>query len=85
LALKSLRQMCYRIIQYSEYSCGHQFVIRQQIVDCNSQRCRLSGMHDNRNHNCAATCAQSLLPDQPIITDTLGHLCSRCGGMTNGH
>ncbi|KIK93770.1 hypothetical protein PAXRUDRAFT_493888 [Paxillus rubicundulus Ve08.2h10] len=77
--------MCYRITQYSEYSCGHQFVIRQQIVDCNQQKCRFSGMHDSEYHSCAATCAQRLLPDQAIITDTLARLCPRCGSMANGH
>ncbi|KAF9244100.1 hypothetical protein BU15DRAFT_42413 [Melanogaster broomeanus] len=77
--------MCYKIIQYCEYNCGHLAIVRQQIVDCNEKKCSFSSMHDREAHDCAATCAQRLLADQAIIMDTLEVPCSRCGGRTNGN
>ncbi|KAF9219751.1 hypothetical protein BS17DRAFT_716575 [Gyrodon lividus] len=77
--------MCYKIIQYTEYSCEHQCIVRQQIVDCNEKKCRFSDMHDDEAHDCTITCAQRMLLDQGIIMETVEVPCSRCGGTTNGH
>jgi len=39
--------MCYKIIQYAEYSCGHQSVTRQQVVRYRLQHVRDPLMTDS--------------------------------------
>ncbi|KIJ65169.1 hypothetical protein HYDPIDRAFT_131516 [Hydnomerulius pinastri MD-312] len=77
--------MCFKFIQCAEHSCNHPSVTKQQIVDCNKRNCRFSGLHNGHTHQCTATCAQRLLPDQSIIMDTLSYPCSRCRGGMNSH
>ncbi|KAG1780789.1 hypothetical protein EV702DRAFT_1075701 [Suillus placidus] len=50
--------MCYKIIQYAEYSCSHQTVTRQQVVDCRKRDCRFSPSHQTGMHTCGSTCSQ---------------------------
>ncbi|TFK51868.1 hypothetical protein OE88DRAFT_1629177 [Heliocybe sulcata] len=50
--------MCIKIVQYAEYTCGHQIVTREQVVDCHQQNCRLSRSHRSDVHDCTATCQQ---------------------------
>ncbi|EPQ56607.1 hypothetical protein GLOTRDRAFT_39420 [Gloeophyllum trabeum ATCC 11539] len=50
--------MCYKIIQYVEYRCSHQYPTREQIVDCNSRNCRLSSLHRSDAHDCPSICRQ---------------------------
>ncbi|KAG2123889.1 hypothetical protein BD769DRAFT_227132 [Suillus cothurnatus] len=77
--------MCYKIIQYAEYSCSHQTVTRQQVVDCRSRDCRFSPSHQTGAHSCGSTCSQTMLPDQGLIMEQFNNPCRRCGGVTNGH
>ncbi|KAJ8594776.1 hypothetical protein M405DRAFT_449728 [Rhizopogon salebrosus TDB-379] len=76
--------MCYKIIQYGEYSCGHQSVTRQQVVDCRSRNCRFSPSHLSIAHSCGSTCSQTMLPDQGLIMEQFNTSCARCGGVANG-
>ncbi|KAI9573810.1 hypothetical protein HD554DRAFT_2012382 [Boletus coccyginus] len=51
--------MCYNIIQYREFGCGHRSIVRRQMVDCNRKRCRFSGMHETEMHHCELTCVKA--------------------------
>ncbi|KAH7905643.1 hypothetical protein BJ138DRAFT_1017431, partial [Hygrophoropsis aurantiaca] len=78
------RGMCYNIISYVEHECTHRSQTKRQTVDCNNISCIFSGSHPTAEHECSATCEQSMLPDQRLITESTSGPCSSCAGSVNG-
>ncbi|KAK0236311.1 hypothetical protein EDD85DRAFT_637252 [Armillaria nabsnona] len=70
--------MCYRKIDSTRYSCGHDTPHGDQRIDCNSARCRYSSAHPDNNHDCKSTCKQWLRPSQNVVTKSSHSLCYHC-------
>ncbi|KAH9942033.1 hypothetical protein B0H21DRAFT_793738 [Amylocystis lapponica] len=78
--------MCYHLITYVEYACGHQYPTRRHYIDCNDLNCRLSSFHNQSAHNCENECEDIMLEDQRLVMDVMRERCSSCLNIaTNGH
>ncbi|EPQ56725.1 hypothetical protein GLOTRDRAFT_39806 [Gloeophyllum trabeum ATCC 11539] len=78
--------MCYNIITYVHYSCGHRVNTGYHRIDCNGRNCSLSQMHRRDEHDCQSTCRQNMMADQHVIMEQNPNPCDACAaGMPNGH
>ncbi|KZT72014.1 hypothetical protein DAEQUDRAFT_82832 [Daedalea quercina L-15889] len=75
--------MCYHLITYCEYACGHQVPTRRHYLDCNRTRCRISVRHQTVEHDCANECDQEMLADQHLVMERSLLICDACAGRTN--
>lgn len=73
--------MCYHLVTYIEYECSHQVLDRRHYIDCNTWTCRLSRFHNPTEHDCAAECTETILPDQSIIMEGRRRPCDTCLGI----
>ncbi|EMD37256.1 hypothetical protein CERSUDRAFT_113912 [Gelatoporia subvermispora B] len=73
--------MCRYIMTFAEYSCGHQYPLRRQRVDCNRSWCALSTSHNEEEHN-HRQCATELNPDLNLVMPGFcyPHPCNLCLG-----
>jgi len=78
LSLNDIPKMCYMIVQYKEYGCGHRYPTRRQKIDCNSKKCRPSQEHAKEPHDCVVQCTQKMMEDQGLIMDVQTTLCDSC-------
>ncbi|KZT07409.1 uncharacterized protein LAESUDRAFT_724877 [Laetiporus sulphureus 93-53] len=81
--------MCYYLLAYTEYGCGHQFLDRRHFIDCNRVTCRRSRFHNIDEHDCANECTEEWsLPEQSLVMDQRPEQCRRClgtdGATANG-
>ncbi|KAK0236285.1 hypothetical protein EDD85DRAFT_636079 [Armillaria nabsnona] len=53
--------MCYRKIDSTKYSCGHDIPHGDQRIDCNSARCRYSSAHQDNCHDYKSTSSKQWL------------------------
>ncbi|KAK0497332.1 hypothetical protein EDD18DRAFT_1161670 [Armillaria luteobubalina] len=70
--------MCFTLHVADVYDCTHQVVTKRQRVDCNKRFCRYSSMHLWEQHNCIATCAQTLDAEQTVVMNTVSRPCDNC-------
>ncbi|KZT10013.1 uncharacterized protein LAESUDRAFT_694558 [Laetiporus sulphureus 93-53] len=55
---RSIPDMCYYLLAYTEYGCGHQLLDRRNFVDCNRVTCRRSRFHNVDEHDCTNECTE---------------------------
>ncbi|KAK0457840.1 uncharacterized protein EV420DRAFT_481353 [Desarmillaria tabescens] len=50
----------------------------KEYVDCNNRFCRYSSMHLYDQHNCIATCAQTMNAEQTVVMNSVSRPCDNC-------
>ncbi|OCH91144.1 hypothetical protein OBBRIDRAFT_729278 [Obba rivulosa] len=48
--------MCYHLVTFSEYTCGHQYPLHRQLMDCHRRICVFSSNHITDKHDCTNEC-----------------------------
>ncbi|KAF9037394.1 hypothetical protein BDZ89DRAFT_946188 [Hymenopellis radicata] len=75
--------MCFRRLENTRHSCGHDITHGDHLVDCGSSACRYSSKHQANHHDCKNTCKQWLRPPQNVVTQTSGGPCYHCPALRN--
>ncbi|KAH9924150.1 uncharacterized protein B0H18DRAFT_436884 [Fomitopsis serialis] len=73
--------MCYHLVTYCRYECGHQVQTRRHYIDCNRTACRISVRHKRHEHDCPNECDQEMLVDQHLVMDRNRNDCDACCGI----
>ncbi|KAH9829996.1 uncharacterized protein C8Q71DRAFT_788195 [Rhodofomes roseus] len=74
--------MCFYLITYRQYNCGHQLPFRRHYLDCNRTVCKISVRHKREVHDCANECDQVMLADQHLVMERCLTDCDPCRGIT---
>ncbi|EPT01215.1 hypothetical protein FOMPIDRAFT_44706 [Fomitopsis schrenkii] len=73
--------MCYWLITYRHFACGHDRQTAENYLDCHMSICTISTFHKQEEHDCVNTCAQQMIADQHIVLYTTDVDCNQCRGI----
>ncbi|KZT72011.1 hypothetical protein DAEQUDRAFT_723656 [Daedalea quercina L-15889] len=73
--------MCYWLVTYMRYTCGHEQQTGSHYIDCHMSTCVISTHHRQEDHDCANTCLQEMIEDQHIVMERTTVACDVCRGI----
>ncbi|TFK60438.1 hypothetical protein BDN72DRAFT_850517 [Pluteus cervinus] len=70
--------MCFLLISYEQFTCGHQVVVKRQKVSCTKSNCARSSHHRTDPHDCLGECVREMAPDRPFVQSWPDQHCDVC-------